>query len=115
MRAITSGGSTLSWYSRVWCSKMSQDGIETTRDSTCRRVFAPIQGRQGLARQRQHSWLMAQLHDVAVGFDDLVGVAGPKRDQPGNGPQRYQLLHRLVGRAILAVTHRVVREDEDRG
>jgi len=32
MRAITSGGSTLSWYSRVWCSKMSQDGIETTRE-----------------------------------------------------------------------------------
>jgi hypothetical protein len=31
-RAVTSGGSTLSWYSCVWCSKISQDGIETTRE-----------------------------------------------------------------------------------
>src|SRR2546427_10676637 len=31
-RAFTLGGSTLSRYSRVWWSKMSQDGIDTTRE-----------------------------------------------------------------------------------
>src|SRR5260370_3805631 len=31
-RAVTLGGSTVSRYSRVWCSKMSHDGIETTRE-----------------------------------------------------------------------------------
>ena len=85
------------------------------RDSGGRRVLAAIQGRQRLARQHQHGRLVAQLHDVAIGLDDLVGVAGPQHDQPGNGAQRRELLDRLVGRAVFAVAHGVVGEDENRG
>ena len=72
-----------------------------------------IECRQRLARQRDHRRLVAQLHDVAIGFDDLIGIAGPQHDQAGNGAQRDQLLDRLVRRSVLAVAHGVVGEDED--
>src|SRR4029434_8612603 len=32
-RAFTFGGNTLSRYSSVWCSKISHDGIDTTRQT----------------------------------------------------------------------------------
>jgi len=56
---------------------------------------------------------VAQLQDVAIGLDDLVGIAGPQHDQAGNGAQRDQLLDRLMRRSVLAVAHGVVGEDED--
>ena len=58
---------------------------------------------------------MPQLKDVAVGLHDLVGVAGPERDQPGDGAQRQELLHRLMRRAVFAVAHGVVRKDKEGG
>jgi len=38
-----------------------------------RGVFVAIQSRQRLAGEYEHRGLMAELHDKAVGFDDLVG------------------------------------------
>ena len=56
---------------------------------------------------------MAQLHDVAIGLDDFVGIAGPQHHQPGNGAQRHQLFHRLMRWAVLAIAHGVVGENEN--
>ena len=80
-----------------------------------RRILGPVQRGQRLARQRQHGRLVTQLHNMAVGLHHFVGVARPQHHQPGNGAQRHQLFHRLVGRAVLAVAHGVVREDQERG
>ena len=49
-----------------------------------RGIFAAIEGRQRLARQRDHRRLMTQLQDIAIRLDDFVGVAGPQHDQAGN-------------------------------
>jgi len=56
-----------------------------------------------------------ELHNVAVRLDDLVGVTGPRRDQTGNGAQRRKVFHRLMRRAVFAVSQRVVRKDEIAG
>ena len=44
---------------------------------------------------------MLQPHDDAPGLDDLVGVGRPQRDEARNAAQRYELLDRLVRRAVL--------------
>ena len=88
--------------------------IGAARHAGRRRVFAAVEGRQRLARQHQHRRSVAQLQDVAVGLDHLVGVGGPQHDQARNGAQRDQLLDRLMRRTVLAVAHRVMGEDEDR-
>ena len=56
---------------------------------------------------------MAQLHDVAISLDDLIGVRRPEHDEAGNGAQRYELLNGLMRRPILAITHGVMGEHED--
>jgi hypothetical protein len=56
---------------------------------------------------------MAQLHDVAIRFDDLVGIRRAKHDQAGNGAQRGQLLNRLMSRPIFTIAHGIVRENEN--
>ena len=56
---------------------------------------------------------MLQPDDDAPGFDDLVGVGGPQRDQAGNAAQRDELLDRLVRRAVLPDADRIMREDVD--
>src|SRR5437879_4416855 len=61
--------------------------IGAARDTGGGRISAPIQGWQGLARQHQDRWFMAQLHNKAVSFDYLIGVAWPERDQSGNGAE----------------------------
>ena len=98
---------------RLTVRRVCQD-VGAAGDTCGRGVFAAIERRQRLPRQDQHRGLMAQRHDVAVGFDDLVGVAGPQRDETRNRAERCQVLDGLMGRAVLAVAHRVVREDEDR-
>ena len=65
-----------------------------------------------LAGQRQHSRFVTQLHDVAVGFDNLVGVARSQSHQAGNCPQRSQMLYRLMSRTVFAVAHGVVCENK---
>ena len=87
--------------------------IGAARDAGRRGVLAAVERRQRLARQRDHRRLVAQLQDVAIGLDDLVGVARPQHDQAGNGAQRDELLDRLMRRSILAVAHGVMGEDED--
>ena len=57
--------------------------IGAARDTGRRGIFATIECRQRLARQREHRRLMAQLQDVAIGFDDLIGVAGRSTTRPG--------------------------------
>ena len=88
--------------------------VGALRDAGRRGVLGAVERRQRLARQRHHRRLVAQLQDVAIGLDDLVGVARPQHDQAGHGAQRQQLLDRLVRRAVLAVAHGVMGEDEDR-
>jgi type IV secretion system protein TrbI len=46
---VTSGGSTLSPYACVWCSKISQDGIETSRERipSARNCSLPLPGDLG--------------------------------------------------------------------
>ena len=56
---------------------------------------------------------MSQLHDVAVGLDNFVGVSRSQQDEARNGPEGSKLFDRLVGRTVLAVPHGVVGEDED--
>ena len=89
--------------------------IGAARDPGRRRVLAAVQCRQGLPRQRQHGRLVSQLDNIAIGLDDLIGVAGPQHHQAGLGAEGSKLLHRLVRRAVLAVTHGIVGEHKDRG
>src|SRR5437899_1881592 len=53
---------------------------------------------------------MAQLQDVTISLDHLVGVRRPKRHQSRNGTQRRQMFDRLVSRAVFSVAHGIVRE-----
>ena len=57
---------------------------------------------------------MAQLHDVAVRFDDFIRVRRPEHDQARNGAQRDQLLNRLMGRSIFPIAHGIMGENENR-
>ena len=66
-------------------------------------VLGSVQGRQRLTRQGQHGWLVAQLHDVAVGFDNLVRISRTKCDKARDGPQGRKLFYRLVCRSILSI------------
>ena len=56
---------------------------------------------------------VAELEDVPVGLDHLVRVRRPNDRQAWNGPQRDELLDRLMGRSVLAVTHGIMREYKD--
>src|SRR6516162_10437607 len=56
---------------------------------------------------------MAELEDVAVSLGDLIGIGRPKDDEAWDGPQRHQLLDRLVRRSILTVAHCIMGEDPD--
>jgi citrate lyase beta subunit len=87
--------------------------IGAPRHAGGRGIFAAIECRQSLARQCDHGRLMPQLQDMAIGLDDLVGIARSQHDQAGNGAQRDQLLHRLMGRSVLAIAHGVMGEDEN--
>src|SRR5580704_4966561 len=43
-------------------------------------ILGPIECRQRLTRESQYGWLMSQLHNVAIGLDDFVGVGRPQCD-----------------------------------
>ena len=62
--------------------------ISAARDTRGGCIFASIECRQRLARERHDRRLVAQLQDVAIGLDDLVGIPGPEHDQAGNSAQR---------------------------
>src|SRR5271165_2577060 len=89
--------------------------VRTSREAAGRGIFASVQSRQRLTRKRQHGRLVTQLHDVTIGLDDFVSVAGPQGDQPRHRTQRHQLLYGLVSRSVFSVAHRLMREDEDAG
>ena len=94
-------------------SRSVRHDISTARDTRGRCIFAAIECRQRLERKRNHRRLVAQLSDVAIRFDDLIGIRRPKHDEAGNGAQRDQLLDRLMRRPIFAIAHGIVREDEN--
>jgi hypothetical protein len=50
---------------------------------------------------------------MAIGLHHLIGVARPQHRHARYGAQRDELLHRLMGRPILAVAHGVMGEDHD--
>ena len=74
-----------------------------------------LQHRDALAGQDEtdRTAAVAAGQDGAPGVGGLVRVAGPHHRQVRDGPQRRQVLDRLVGRAVLAETDRVVRPDVD--
>ena len=76
--------------------------IGAARHAGGRRVARAVEGRQRLAAQHQAGRLVLEPDDDAPGFDDLVGVGGPERDEAGNAAQRDELLDRLVRRSVLA-------------
>jgi hypothetical protein len=58
---------------------------------------------------------MALLQDIAVRLHYLIGIAGAQGDQSRNRAQGSKVLHRLVGRTVLAITHCIMGKNEDRG
>src|SRR5882724_8222311 len=58
---------------------------------------------------------MLQLQNVAIGFDNLIGVARSQGNQVGDGSQGGQMLNGLVSWAVLAVSHGVVCKNENTG
>src|SRR5580698_1487634 len=76
--------------------------ISTVGDARCLPVLRAIERRHVLTRQDQAGRFMTQLHDHAPCFGHFVGIARPQHDQPGYGPQRNQLFHRLMRGTILA-------------
>ena len=88
--------------------------IGALRDSGSRGILTAIESRQGLTRQRQHCGLVAQLHDETVCLDYFIGISWSQCDQPRYRTQGNKMLDRLVGRAVLAVAHGVMRENENR-
>ena len=81
----------------------------------CRRVTAPVEGRNRLAREHERDGRVVKPHQDAPRLDRLVRVAGPDRDEARHRPQRRELLDGLVRRPVLAEPDRVVGEDPDRG
>ena len=67
---------------------------------------------QVLARQHQGDGLPGVLQDPPPGCHRLVGVSGPHHGQAGDGAQGGQVLHGLVGGAVLAHPNGVVGEHE---
>ena len=149
--ARTSGGSTLSRYSRDWASNISHDGMETTRPlipsveisaaanwtsdssdpvpthhvrlfASCRDdVPAPgecyvtisLDWRERLPAQHEHHWAVVW-HGKPPRLKRLVRVCWPYDREAGDRPQAHQLGDRLMRRAVLAESNRVVRIDEYR-
>src|SRR5208282_2880027 len=69
-------------------------------------------GRQRLAREDEYDRCVAKSHNTPVGFHDLVRITRSQRDQPGDGTEGSKMFDGLVSRAIFAITHGVVRENE---
>ncbi len=78
-----------------------------------RGTLRSIEHGQLLTTEDEHGRFVVQLHDQAPGFRHLVGVGRPQDHQAGDRPQRRELLHRLVGGAVLTDADRVVGEDVD--
>jgi hypothetical protein len=56
---------------------------------------------------------MAELHDHAPGFDHLIRICRPQRDQARDGAQGRQMFHRLAGGPILSDADGIVGEGVD--
>ena len=78
-----------------------------------RGVLRAVQDRDVLAGENERHRLVVAVHRRPPGLGDLVGVGGANHVQTRDRPQRGELLHRLVGRAVLAEADRVVREEMD--
>src|SRR5262249_53969153 len=50
---------------------------------------------------------------IAVGFDDLISIAGPQNHEPWDGAHGRKLFHGLMRRAILAIAHSVMSENKN--
>src|SRR5262245_21263682 len=100
-RAVTPGGSTLSRYSRVWCSKISHDGIETTRERMPSASSLP--------------WAHRQTQLAARGDEDHLGIpargigehVGAARDAGAGSELREDRIEVLDHRR-LAADHQAV-------
>jgi hypothetical protein len=66
-------------------------------------------GKGSRLRTRQAGWCFSAITHATLPW--FRCVSWPERDQAGNGSQRDELLHRLVGGAVLTHADRIVRED----
>ena len=89
------------------------DDVAAAPDALGRRVGGLGVRRQLLAGEGEGHRPVAPLHGDPPRRGGLVGIAGPDEPQVRDRPQGRVVLDRLVGRSVLAQTHRVVRPDID--
>src|SRR5215470_8121731 len=87
--------------------------VSAVRQTRGCRVPAAIERWHGLARQYQNGRLVGELHDVAIGFYDLIGVRRTQRNQSGDRAQGGEVLYWLVGRTIFSYSDGIMGEDID--
>ncbi len=71
----------------------------------------PVEHWEALPAQAQRGRPVGVLEDGAPGHHGLVCVGRPYHVEAGDGPQRPQVLDRLVGRPVLTEPDRVMRPD----
>ncbi len=76
------------------------------------RTLGTVQGGHVLPGQDQRRRVVLGAQDLRPGVRGLVGVTGAHHVDVRHQPQAHHVLDRLMGRAVLADTHRVVRPDE---
>ncbi len=76
-------------------------------------VAGPVQRRQRLPAQDERGRLLPQAHDHPPRLHDLARVTGTDHQQAGDGPQRGELLDRLVRRPVLPDPDGVMGEHVD--
>ena len=67
-----------------------------------------------MPRQRENGGRGFRFKRKLPAFERLRLVRGPENEQVWNGAQRGQMFDRLMGRAVLAKTDGIMREDLDR-
>ena len=78
-----------------------------TRTASCRLLAWPV------STHHDRRWLVVSFDHGSPGLDNLVGIGRAKGDQAGNRAECRELFNRLMGRAVLADTDRVMREHVD--
>ena len=80
----------------------SDSDIATARKSpSAAPEHCAVQDGKVLPGEDKRSRTVPAFQSHLPGQSGLVGVAGPDDRQTGHGPQRGQMLHRLMGRAVL--------------
>jgi len=74
-------------------------------------VLVAVQGRKRLTRHRQHGRLVAQLHHITIGLDNLIGSAGATL-LVQEWRATSQVFDRLMSWAVFSVAHGIMGEQQ---